>query len=454
MRPPVLLLVRAVLVLGPTVMAFATGGGTDLARTTGMAGAWLLVLLAALTGSLPRTKAAGAAVLGLAGLAGWTALSLGWAPLEDPARDDLDRLLLYLGALVASALAWEDRRAARALVEPGLLAGTTVVALYALGSDLALWPVTETLSANGRLDQPITYWNGLGALCALGTVLAVRVTGDRERPGRLRASAAAAGVPLVTVVVLTYSRGALAALAGGLLVLLVLAPTWSQLRAAAIVLEAGAVGAALGFVDDTLLLLVPVIAAGAAAFALWAEREEADEAVRLGRLPLPPRPGLLAAALCAALVLVPVLAGIGESEAPTDATASRFAAAGTHRDEYWAVALRAFADEPLQGVGTSGFGVEWQRERTIDEAARDAHSLELETLAELGLVGALLLALLLGGTALAARAVQRTDPVLAAGPAAALACWLLHASLDWDWELPGVTLPAVVLAGALLRRAG
>jgi len=28
--------------------------------------------------------------------------------------------------------------------------------------------------------------------------------------------------------------------------------------------------------------------------------------------------------------------------------------------------------------------------------------------------------------------------------------WFLHASIDWDWQLPAVTLPAIVLAGALL----
>ncbi len=31
--------------------------------------------------------------------------------------------------------------------------------------------------------------------------------------------------------------------------------------------------------------------------------------------------------------------------------------------------------------------------------------------------------------------------------------WLIHASIDWDWQLPAVTLPAVVLAGALIAAA-
>ena len=72
---------------------------------------------------------------------------------------------------------------------------------------------------------------------------------------------------------------------------------------------------------------------------------------------------------------------------------------------------------------------------------RDAHSLYLETLAELGLVGFALLALLIGGVAVTARR---------AGPAAALAAWALHAGVDWDWELPALTLVAIVLAGLVL----
>jgi len=36
------------------------------------------------------------------------------------------------------------------------------------------------------------------------------------------------------------------------------------------------------------------------------------------------------------------------------------------------------------------------------------------------------------------------------GAAAASTVWLLHSSIDWDWEMPAVTLPALVLAGALI----
>ena len=92
----------------------------------------------------------------------------------------------------------------------------------------------------------------------------------------------------------------------------------------------------------------------------------------------------------------------------------------------------------------------WLQERRLDEAVRDAHSLEVEMLAELGLPGLLALALVIGGAAAAARRALRTDRAVAAGATAATLTWFLHASLDWDWQLPAVSLPAVVLAGLLI----
>jgi hypothetical protein len=40
-------------------------------------------------------------------------------------------------------------------------------------------------------------------------------------------------------------------------------------------------------------------------------------------------------------------------------------------------------------------------------------------------------------------------PIAAAGYAA----WLVHVGYDWDWELPGVTIAAILCAGALLVAA-
>jgi O-antigen ligase len=78
------------------------------------------------------------------------------------------------------------------------------------------------------------------------------------------------------------------------------------------------------------------------------------------------------------------------------------------------------------------------------------HSLPLEMAAELGLPGLLFLGMFVGGLAAAARRALREGDPLAPGAYAVCVAWLLHATIDWDWQLPAVTLPALVLAGGLL----
>ena len=70
------------------------------------------------------------------------------------------------------------------------------------------------------------------------------------------------------------------------------------------------------------------------------------------------------------------------------------------------------------------------------------------------MVGLALLAAFLAGVALAAARALRAAPMLAAGPVAAVVVYIAHAPLDWDWQMPALTLVAVVLAGALLALAG
>jgi O-antigen ligase len=176
----------------------------------------------------------------------------------------------------------------------------------------------------------------------------------------------------------------------------------------------------------------------------------ADRPVRVTR-------GVRRAGWAAVLVLLvaPIVVAGGRQPTPSSKGASneRFARLGSQRPKYWDVALDAGVRHPLRGVGASGFRVAWLQHRTIDEPVRDAHSLEIETFGELGLVGVAILAALLGGVGVAAAAAHRADPELAAGLAAALVVWGLHSSIDWDWEMPGLTLVAVVLAGTLLARA-
>ena len=469
MRRAALTAVQTGLLLLPVVLAFFSGAFFEGARLIAAICAWALLALAALAVPglpLPGAKPARTALVALAGLAAWTWIAASWSSSPAGADQELELALLYLPALAAGAIAWSDRRAAR-MVEPALAAGALLVIGYGLSGRLlpGVVHLHATARAGGRLEQPMTYWNATGALAAIGLVLCARVAGDVTRPRALRIAAAAAAAPLGMGAYLSFSRGAIACLLAGLAALVAFDRSRAQLRAALIALGAGALAGAaaapFGAVRAlhpghataeglAVLALLAVTAAGAAL--LQARAGERRSPLRLGTAPV--------VAVVVALALLPyaavVLAERGgpSRDAAFGATNARLSDVGTHRLSYWRVAVDVAADHPIAGAGPGAFAVEWLRRRTIDERVRNAHSLELQTLADLGLVGLALLAGVLAATALAARRVLGADRALAAGPAAAALTWALHAGLDWDWEMPAVTLVAVALAGLLLCRAG
>ena len=458
MRRAVLAVAAALLLSGSTALAFFSGGYYAEPRLIAAIAVWALILALSLAGEapLPRTLPGRLAVGGLALLTVWSALSVTWAPLRGPATEAVERLVLYTGALLLAVGVLRTRSALRA-VEPVLAAGATVVIGYGLAGRLlpGIVHLDRSRSAGGRLEQPITYWNAEGALAAVGLVLCARLAADRTRLPGVRIAAAAATAPLGAGVYLSYSRGALACAVLGLLVLVAAVPTYGQLRASALALAAGAATAAAGAAlpgvaalegsdperDGAIALAALLLFAADAGLLTASSRARPDRDLPHSRR-LAPAAGIAVTVVAVGLVA----AGLGERpsapELAAGAEARRLTTISSNRYEYWRVGLEAFADHPLGGVGAAGFRVEWLRERSIPEAVRDAHSLEVEVAAELGMM--------IGGVALAARRAMRAHAAVAAGPAAALLVWFLHASIDWDWQLPAVTLPALVLAGALV----
>ncbi len=383
-------------------LCFRAGGFFDEPRTGVAIGAWVGLALAALAGFpvVPRSRPAQVALGSLVGLAGWTAASVAWAPLLVPARSDAVRVTLYAGVLWLAYAVFRDRRAVRSL-EAALASLSVVVVGYGLLGKVGLLDLTESVSAAGRLEQPLSYWNAMGTLAALGAVLSLAIVQNPTRASAARATAGAAAALLAAGLYLTYSRGALVALFVGVAVLVLSAP--------------------------------------------WRSRR-----------PGPRRHRAAVVALCcaAAVAGAAFVAVSGSAEAPArGAQAERFADIGSNRGDYWKVALDSFVGHPVVGEGAASFRVAWLRERAIPETVVDAHSLPVETASELGLVGLVLLGLVLIGVVLAVGRVAGADRSLAVGPAAALTVWALHSCLDWDWELPAVTLLAVLLAGAMLAQA-
>jgi len=198
--------------------------------------------------------------------------------------------------------------------------------------------------------------------------------------------------------------------------------------------------------------VIVAVAAAAALAQRAVSAREADGRLATRTVALP-RPRLLAAAAVATVVaLVGVLVAVesGREEPAFGATAQRLGSVQSNRYAYWRVAAAEWAHHPLIGDGSSAFAVAWLRERTIAEGARDAHSLPLETAAELGVAGLLALGLLAGGVAAGAVALQRRAPGAGAAAFGALAAWGVHVSLDWGWEMPTVSLTAILLAAAVL----
>ncbi len=459
-------LAAAVLLGGPTVLSFFTGGYFDVPREWAGLIAWGLVVVAIVI--LPRPFALSRPVLlgagGLALFAAWTLLSTIWAPIAGLAYAAGQLAALYLGVLLA-ATALLSVRSAQRLAEPVLATGILVVIGYALSERMlpGLLHFQRSLGAQGRLEQPLTYWNAMGELAAIGIVLAARIAGDATRGARLRIAAAMAVAPVGMGLYLSFSRGALFACAAGLVALIVVAPRRQQLRAVLLAMAtavlAGIAAAPFSVITtlagpqstrerDGLIVLALLFAIAAVAGVI--QHRQVTEATDAA-LPLPRRAAWIALAAVLVGLAAAIVSGAKENSAtPLGSGASRLTTLQSDRYTYWRVAMDIFGQQPLRGVGAGGWSVAWLRMRPHNVGAQDAHSLPLQTMAELGVVGLILLLTFFGGAALAARQALTHRPALAAGPIAGVVAYVAHSPLDWDWQMPALTLVAIVLAGFLL----
>jgi hypothetical protein len=454
----------AILFAVPVALAFQSGGYDVQDQILVAAVLFLPLAVLALLAPWPLLEPGPPrwALAALLALAAWTALSIAWAPVRGAAADDADRLVMYAAAF-ALALCVMRLPRIRDHAPDTLLAGIVVVAGYALATRLLpdLVPSDPTAAAGPRLDQPLTYWNAVGVLMAFGVVLAISVAGNERRPSAYRAAACAAAVPCAIACLLTLSRGSWFALGAGALVLLSVRPRGPTL-AAAVAAGGATLAVALSLLvfrapvtldrgesaqsSQGAIVLVLLLAAAIVAALIYPRLLGSPLAERRWR----PRPALALAIVPAVFAVAAALSLSAEQTERLPNTPARVVEPKTLRGDYWRIALDAFAEDPLKGTGAGGFRAEWRRERDEPQSAVDAHSLYVETLSELGLVGALLLSALFGavlaGLARRARAVP-DDPLLGAG-AAVLAAFAVHAGVDWDWEMPSVTLPALALAAA------
>jgi UDP-GlcNAc:undecaprenyl-phosphate GlcNAc-1-phosphate transferase len=448
-----------------------------------------VVLLAALFGLtlarpvVPRRSAV-VAFGGLAALWVVSLTSIAWSESADRALTEANRWLLYLALFGLLIALLRNDRLARILFA-SLTTGVLVVSLYLIAIMVA--GDGPSLFSDGRLVDPIGYVNAQAGYFMLGFWPLV-ATAAASRSRLLSAGAVGAAALLGGLVVLTQTRAAPLAFAVTAVLLVAVLPgrtrrVWVLVTVLAGVAAMGPLllevytGRSPGGVPDTdsvraaaLALLAGAIVIGVAwAVALraaerWAER-------RSGRL----RPatastaalGGLAVAALAGLVLAvgnPVAQAEdelrsfvnleGADEQPRGST--RFATAGGNRYDYWRIAVDEFASAPLAGLGAGNYTRDYFVERRTLEDVTQPHSIELQTLAELGLLGVAALLAFLGGVGagLHRRLRQaRADPralglTVAAG--GTFITWLVHTSVDWLHVIPGVTGMALFAAAVLV----
>jgi hypothetical protein len=465
------------------------GGGYDplVHDRVGIA-IWWFLLAGVAVGALPRRRPAALACVALALLAAfvaWTALSLSWTESAERTSADLARLAGYLGAFSVAVFGAGPANARRLV--GAVATGIATVALIALLSRLhpGWFPSShETArflsSGRERLSYPLNYWNGLAGLIAIGAPLLLQIA-TCAKSIAARALAAAALPALALAAFFTLSRGGIAATFVALAVFLAFAS--DRLPKLLTALLAGCGGLILivaashrdalqhGLLNDTAhhqgneMLVFTLVVCLFVGLAQAVVSAVSNKGSRPQWTLVSRHQAMVATAAAALVVLIAALAmnapgrvsdGWAEfkrGEGPGKGEERLGSVAGESRYQFWSAAVRENASKPLTGTGSGTFEYWWTRNGDVAENVRDTHSLYLQTLGELGIVGLLLLAaFLLAVLAGGARNVLRTSrrrPELAAALAGCTA-FCLTAIFDWMWQIPVLAVAFLLLAAVLV----
>ena len=440
-------------------------------------GLLLIAVLAALSAAgdaRARLRAAWLPGTLLAAYAVFSYLSIAWAESPGDAVDGANRTALY--AIVFAAGASLSISPVRQMLPPVWAAGVVLLALTHF-FQAANAPGPRGFFIVGRFAAPITYPDAEAAVLLMAAFTLCSVAARRETPGLARAAAGALACAGAELAVLAQSRGSLVAFPLAFVVWLVLSR--NSLRAlAAAAIVAAAVGPAiptllhvyhaviqgtgyrqtLGDARTALILGMCGVAVGVGLLSIldsrWTIGERTGRAIR--------RALTLGVALATVGAVSAVLAFTDPSarvrHAWTDFTTNKTAppetihlasGVGTSRYDVWRIALHQFAHHPIGGVGADNYLAGYLRDRRTVETARYPESIVLRALSETGLVGAALFFGFLAAALVSAVTVLRREPPsgLVFAALAASVYWLFHASVDWFWEFPALTAPAVAFLG-------
>jgi len=481
-------------------VAFASQPGTDLATST------VVLILAALSAGavlgflvlrgLGGPVHGGTAVLLLGLFTAITALSAAWSIAPSQTAEEAGQLFAYLIVFAAAVAAGRYFPRGAGILAGGIAAAGVIVCGWALAT--RIWPgsLSEDLLLTARLGAPFDYWNALGSFGALTLPAVLWLAARRLGASAVTAFAYPAMGTVMLVILLTQSRGALAAGLLGLVIWFVVVPL--RLRSVPVlVLPALAVAPVAAWAlsrDQFTKPFQPVAAQEAIAgdfgllvvAMLVAQLAAGLAAVRIASRWTPSlrvrhRAGAALVAVACTVPLVAVAAvalgdrGLGsavsdrfeeltsETQAPP-ADASRLTSASSSRGEYWRQAGKVFGERPLVGAGANTFGLARLPYRKDGRRAAHAHGFVAQTMSDLGLVGLVAaIGLLIAWLVAAARTLGlmpgrgrspewSNERIALAAIALSAVVFGLHSIIDWTWSIPGTALTALAAAGFVAGR--
>lgn len=467
-------------------IGYENGSSSLSARSVLAIAIWWVILLGVGLGFLPRARVdRGVVVIGslLAAFAIDTFASVFWAQDAAGAFDEFDRVALYLGLFVLVAIS--VRRSELGRWADGMAVGFGAIAVVALVS--RLFPdlfsprgVPEFLPSTAtRLSFPIGYWNGLGILMGMTVPLLLHTT-LTGRSALWRCLGVGVVPILACVVYFTSSRGGvLTSLVGTIVFLAAADRRWEVVGA----IVAAGIGSALAvavlvprteLVNGPLasdaahsqgrvaaLLIVGCCLLSAAVYLVGARilSGRRSPGPLVGRTVL----GVALLALVGAVIaLHPVRRFDDFKQVPSSASpggdfvrSHLLSGNGSGRWQFWSAAVGELKSAPVAGRGAASYESWWAQHATFTHFIRNAHSLYLGTLGDLGVVGFLLIAAAFVSAIVIAvrrllRAGSRERPTIAALTAVFVA-FTFGAAIDWVWQITaiaGVAIVAMALVAA------
>jgi O-antigen ligase len=415
----------------------------------------------------------------LLGLAIWSAISSLWSGSVELSVTEADRVLMYLGVFLAAFLLAQTNQRRQRFGE-GIAIALIAVAVLALATRLL--PHVFNLSfeevKGTRLQYPTGYWNADAIVFSFAATLALWMS-RRSLTAALRWISVAALPAVLLALYFTHSRGGILTLLVGAGTLIVLSRDRLWYLATlliGVVCTLPAVYAAHHYtaisnnynfppvVEEGLKTGVILLACCAVvALAFWGlRRAEAKGSPRVtGAVEISRDHKVLRGIALVGLIAVIIAAVLFGGSAwdkftSTDlATPSGLAEASSRgRIQFWEVALEGFSEKPVLGHGAGTYQFAWDQLRPIDMPNTQAHSLYLQALDELGIVGGVLalgmvLAMLWIGFTAWRAAGGRERELFAAMLGVALA-FAVGIAYDWFWQLAMVGSVFFMATGILV----